>query len=68
MRAYAAAVRHAPRDSLSRLLVALASRDHSAKTQFRKAPDEQWRDEAERWLAPLRGPLADPSEQADTDA
>lgn len=68
VRAYAAAVRHAPRDSLSRLLVALSSRDHSAKTQFRKAPDEQWRDEAERWLAPLRGPLADPSEQVDTDA
>ncbi len=55
--AYAAAIRHAPRDSLARVLVALTSRDHSPATQFRKAPDEGWRVEAERWLAPLRSPL-----------
>jgi len=65
VRAYASAIRHGPRDSLAKVAVVVTSRDHSAKAQFRRAPDPAWRDEAERWLAPLRGrlPAADGREE-----
>lgn len=52
--AYARALMANPGESLSRGLRAALSRDHGPSTGFRSPPDEQWRRDAEAWLAPLR--------------
>lgn len=54
LRAYAAAIAHDPAGSLRRALRAALRSNHGPRTGYRSPPDQQWRAEAEAWLAPLR--------------
>lgn len=56
--AYARAIRAAPAESLRLGARALASTGIGPTSAFRARPDEAWRRDAERWLAPLRDDLA----------